>query len=129
VYSPETEAVLLVFHSRLRRWLQPGGHLEPADETVVAAARREVLEETGILVDPGPAARLVSVDVHEIPAARGEPAHRHHDLMFGFVAPERAPTPGEGVLRAAWCPVARLDAYEVDDPLRRAVARAIIAGR
>lgn len=127
VYAPESKAVLLVFHARLRRWLQPGGHLEPSDRSLVDAARREVREETGIDVQAGTEPVLVGVDVHEIPAARGEPAHRHHDLMFGFVAPGRAPVPGAGVLRAAWCPVERLEEFAVDEPLRRAVAR-MLAG-
>jgi 8-oxo-dGTP pyrophosphatase MutT (NUDIX family) len=124
VYAPDTDAVLLVFHERLRRWLQPGGHLEPTDASLVEAARREVLEETGILLDAGQETRVVAVDVHEIPATRGEPAHRHHDLMFGFVTRGRAPVPGDGVLRAAWCPVERIEEFEVDEPLRRALARA-----
>jgi ADP-ribose pyrophosphatase YjhB (NUDIX family) len=33
-------------------WAQPGGFLE-IDETVAEAARRETLEETGLLVEPG----------------------------------------------------------------------------
>ena len=124
VLSRDGEAVLLVFHARLGRWLQPGGHLEPADATVVDAARREVLEETGIAVDAGVPPVLVSVDVHEIPPARGEPAHRHHDLMFRFVAPGREAVAGAGTLRAAWAKVDRLDEFGLDGPLRRAVARA-----
>jgi 8-oxo-dGTP pyrophosphatase MutT (NUDIX family) len=124
VLSEDADAVLLVFHGRLERWLQPGGHLEPSDASVVAAARREVGEETGIRLDDGLEPRLVGVDVHDIPAARGEPAHRHHDLMFGFVSPRHAPRPGPGVLRAEWCAVDRLAELGVDDPLRRALARA-----
>lgn len=34
------------------RWSIPGGHVEP-DETLVAAARREVFEETGLHVEIG----------------------------------------------------------------------------
>jgi 8-oxo-dGTP pyrophosphatase MutT (NUDIX family) len=69
--------VLLHRHKRLRRWLQPGGHLEPG-ETPWAAALRETREETGLVArhpDAGP--RLVHVDVHEGP--RG---HVHLDLRY-----------------------------------------------
>ena len=40
-------------------WAQPGGFLE-VDETVTEAAIRETLEETGLLVEPGPIVGLYS---------------------------------------------------------------------
>ncbi len=46
------------------RWAQPGGFLE-IDETVVEAAVRETLEETGLLVEPGRIVGLYS----RLPAA------------------------------------------------------------
>lgn len=47
-------AILLVQHTRDRRsyWVLPGGHPH-AGEVVSAAAEREVLEETGLRVEPG----------------------------------------------------------------------------
>jgi 8-oxo-dGTP pyrophosphatase MutT (NUDIX family) len=47
-------AVLLVHHRRLGAWLPVGGELEPG-ETPLEAARRELLEETGLpgLFPPG----------------------------------------------------------------------------
>src|SRR6202008_1440543 len=48
VLDPAHARLLLILHSKLGRWLQPGGHVESDDASVVSAARREVLEETGL---------------------------------------------------------------------------------
>ncbi|WP_018133573.1 NUDIX domain-containing protein [Effusibacillus pohliae] len=42
----ENGKILMVFHPYIKKWLQPGGHVEHG-ETPLAAAVREVLEETG----------------------------------------------------------------------------------
>jgi 8-oxo-dGTP pyrophosphatase MutT (NUDIX family) len=88
----DTKQVLLLHHRRLERWLQPGGHAEPGETRGEQVALREAREETGIVglwLHPG-AARPVDVDVHEIPARKGEPAHLHLDLRYLAVAPEGA---------------------------------------
>jgi 8-oxo-dGTP pyrophosphatase MutT (NUDIX family) len=123
VLSPDRQHVLLVYHERLGRWLQPGGHIEQGDATVQDAARREVQEETGIQLDDALPSSLVTVDVHAIPSARGEPMHMHFDLMFHFTAPVRA-TPHEGH-QALWCPIADLPRFGADRALMRGVARAL----
>lgn len=125
VLSPNHQRVLLVYHERLQRWLQPGGHVEPGDVAMQDTARREVFEETGIALDDSQPGSLVAIDVHEIPAARGEPLHMHFDLMFHFTAAS------EGVPhdrhQALWCPIADLPRFSTDGALLRGVARALRA--
>ena len=48
VLPPDGSSLLMIFHTKLGRWLQPGGHVEPSDADLQAAARREVVEETGL---------------------------------------------------------------------------------
>ena len=124
VFAPTRERILLVFHDRLGRWLQPGGHVEPHDRHVFETARREVYEETGVMVEET-SPELIGVDVHEIPAARGEPAHWHHDLMFSMVATEEILRGSPEARDVVWCPLEELEAYEVDEMLSRNVARAL----
>jgi 8-oxo-dGTP pyrophosphatase MutT (NUDIX family) len=128
VLSPEGDRVLLVFHRRLQRWLQPGGHVEPSDADIVSAARREVREETAVELDERVSAALIGIDVHSIPASGSEPGHLHHDLVFRFVARSDAVTGGDGP-PVAWCRTDRLDDFAADPPLQRAARRARTPGR
>lgn len=78
----------MILHEKLGRWLQPGGHVEPSDSTFQAAARREVVEETGVpeAVLGGGSDAAFDLDIHVIPKNEIEPAHLHHDLRFVFRA-------------------------------------------
>lgn len=58
VVDPSGRRICLVDHVKLGRRLQPGGHVEPDDESPAAAALREVREETGLVP-----ARLYAVAV------------------------------------------------------------------
>ena len=80
--------VLLLFHTKLQRWLQPGGHAD-GDHELAAVALREATEETGI---EGLAVLLpaVDLDIHRIPAQGDMDSHLHLDLRFVVLAPEGA---------------------------------------
>ncbi len=49
VINPKNKKILLVYHKKFNKWVQPGGHIED-DETPEEAALREVYEETGVKV-------------------------------------------------------------------------------
>jgi 8-oxo-dGTP pyrophosphatase MutT (NUDIX family) len=84
VIDPARERVLLTLHRKLRMWLQMGGHCEPEDATLAAAALREGTEESGVagltLLPGGP----VRLDRHHTPCAW------HLDVQYAALAPAGA---------------------------------------
>ena len=118
VLSPDSGSVLLILHGKLRRWLQPGGHIESDDVSVEAAARREIEEETGLSAIARIGANLARIDAHEIPARGNEPEHLHIDLAVGFVAATDVLGPLDEVLDARWVPLDALADYDADDAVR-----------
>jgi len=85
IVDHQRTAALLVHHRKLDRWLQPGGHVED-DASVLAAARREVEEETGLKSVEVYSNEIFDLDIHPIPARKNEPAHLHYDVRFLFIA-------------------------------------------
>lgn len=122
VVTPDRSQLLLLLHERLGKWLQPGGHIEPEDADIEAAVLREVTEETGLtdltLIGDG----LFDIDVHEIPAAKGEPPHEHHDLRFLYSSAGE-PIAGDGALDIAWIPLDRLSSFSTDHSVLRAARK------
>jgi 8-oxo-dGTP pyrophosphatase MutT (NUDIX family) len=75
------DQLLLHHHRRLDRWLQMGGHVE-LGEHPEEAALREGREESGLEDLALAAEGIFDLDVHVIPAAKGEPEHRHFDVRY-----------------------------------------------
>jgi 8-oxo-dGTP pyrophosphatase MutT (NUDIX family) len=88
---------VLHLHKRLGRWMQPGGHIDPG-ETPPEAARRESIEELGLVVEhPASGPRLLHLDVHEA-ALR----HVHLDLRYLVIGPDEDPKPPPGESQEAY---------------------------
>jgi 8-oxo-dGTP pyrophosphatase MutT (NUDIX family) len=84
VVEQGTGRVLLLFHTKLRKWLQPGGHTD-GEAVMASTALREATEETGIeslRVFTAP----IDLDIHEV-RPPSEPPHLHHDIRFLVLAP------------------------------------------
>ena len=108
VFEPKATRTLLVFHRKLQRWLQPGGHVEPHDVDLPSAALREATEETGIaglVVDREP----LHLDVHWVGT------HHHYDVRFLVWAPLGAePVANAEVERFRWTTPAELAEIDTD---------------
>ena len=111
------ERVLLAHHAKVGRWLQTGGHVEPGDADLAAAAHREAVEESGlpVVVDPVP----LLLSEHPAPC---RPHCVHLDVQFRAVAEVTAPQVSAESTAVGWFAFDELP--DTDDTVRRLVAAA-----
>ncbi|MET1058665.1 MAG: NUDIX domain-containing protein [Nocardioides sp.] len=124
VLSAAGDRVLLTLHAKARQWFQFGGHCEPGDLTLAAAAAREAAEESGIpdlAVDPVP----VQLSEHAVPFCDPRGGVHHLDVRFVAVAPADAEhAVSEESLDVRWWPADALPDPQPDLVELVALARA-----
>ncbi len=122
--------VLLHRHSKLGRWLPPGGHIEP-NELPDDAAIREVAEESGLAVRltgstglqtnyPGQPVQLMvpaGIQLEQI-----APGHEHIDLVYFAIPVDSSPRPTSDF---HWFSMADLAMHPVSEEIRDWCARAL----
>jgi 8-oxo-dGTP pyrophosphatase MutT (NUDIX family) len=81
ITDSQRQAVLLVHHGKLNRWMQPGGHAD-GDENVLRVALKEAEEETGLQNFRVAGTIPFDIDIHVIPARSDFPMHQHFDVRF-----------------------------------------------
>jgi 8-oxo-dGTP diphosphatase len=101
-------------------WSLPGGRIEPG-ETAAAAARREILEETGLAVE------LVGLlDVHDvIQPAEGGGVSLHYVLAVYYgTSAHGEPVAATDISDARFVPLEDIESYRMTDGAVRLIRRA-----
>ena len=123
---------LLLWHTQIRAWLPPGGHIMP-DELPDTAALREVREETGLEVELlDQAGALGKVRVLRTPVCilleDIRPGHQHIDLIyFARVTGGQARLAPQEAEALRWCTEQELGDPEIAEDIRVLGRRAITA--
>jgi len=98
-------------------WSLPGGLVEPG-ETLEQAVRREILEETGLYIEP---VQMFGVFERLMRDRRGRA--EYHYLLLDYICRVTGGTlrAGDDVARAAWVPREKLGDYRMTEGTREVI--------
>lgn len=93
-YIIQEEKILFVYHNKLKKWVTPGGHLDP-NELPHEGAIREAFEETGLTIRllptmpleiDNPTVKTIPqpflIALEDVPECQNVPAHQHVDFIY-----------------------------------------------
>ena len=120
------DRVLLVYHRKLGRWLQPGGHCD-GDPDALAVALRETCEESGLDVRSLDDT-IFDIDVHGIRPVAASPGTSTSTCASWLRAEHDRFAVSEESHALAWVPAAGLGALTDEESVLR-MARKWLARR
>jgi ADP-ribose pyrophosphatase YjhB (NUDIX family) len=120
----QTKAVLL-HHKKLNIWVQPGGHIDDADESLPDASYREAMEETGLTQLIAQSPDVFDLDVHKIPARKSEPEHWHLDVRFWYIAENTDLSISEESNELAWLTRSEIEKLTDEESVLRMVRKTL----
>lgn len=124
VLSHDHSSVLLNLHRKAGRWFHFGGHIETTDASLVAAATREGLEESGLALTVSESP--VHLSRHSVAFCSPRGPVDHLDVRFVATAPPGAEaTISDESLDVRWWPVSELPTDEPD--MLELVERSLVA--
>jgi 8-oxo-dGTP pyrophosphatase MutT (NUDIX family) len=123
IVSPDRTKTLLTHHHKLDKWLQLGGHAD-GEADLLAVARREAQEESGLVNIRVVAGEVFDLDRHWIPARKADPGHFHYDLRFMLEADPAEPLVISNESKdLAWVEVSRVTALNPEESMARMVRK------
>lgn len=123
ILEPTRKEALVLYHRKLEKWIQPGGHAD-LDTDLARVALREAREETGLASLRLDSHDIFDFDLTPIRAHKDIPAHNHLDVRFLCWADRqdviRESSESAGV---RWVALAELDALCADEGISRMAAK------
>lgn len=123
ILHPTEIKACLMFHRKLNKWLQAGGHVD-GNPNCLESAKREAFEELGFEELKLVQDKIFDLDVHEIPARKNEPAHFHYDIRYLLQAKTNEIIRNNESTDARWFDLAEIQHLDTDDSVKRMARKA-----
>ena len=116
VFNPQRDKLLMIKHNILGTWACVGGHAD-GEGDLLAVAKKELQEETGVFQATPIAKTMLSLDILLVMAHYKResyvPNHLHINATYAFVAEEnvKLSVKEDENSQVAWIPVDQIEAY------------------
>ena len=118
VNFPLTHA-LLMHHVKLDCWIQTGGHAD-GDYRLHHVAKKEAIEESGLLSIEPRSSDIFDIDIHLIPPYKQVSSHYHFDVRFLMYADSNEPiTRNEESHAMRWIALPSIETYNNERSITR----------
>jgi len=119
ILNKEKNKVLLLHHTKLNKWLQPGGHAD-GEMNLLKVARKEAAEESNLTNLKLLQNQIFDIDIHVIPKRNEVIEHEHFDVRFIFTTEDEDKTQINNESKGfKWVNLAKIDQLTNEESILR----------